>query len=54
MDVKYCPRGYGTKEDVTMIESVWRDDGCRQDGLDTMAVLEPKIQVRALGWEQEM
>ena len=44
---------YGTKEDVTVTGSLWRGGGCRQDGLGTTAVLEPKSQVRALGWEEE-
>ena len=37
----------------TMIESLWHGGGYRQDRLGTMAVLEPKSQVRALGWEEE-
>ena len=53
VDVKWSPRDYGTKEDVTVTESLWRGGGCRQDGLGTTAVLEPKSQVRALGWEEE-
>ena len=53
MDVKWSPRDYGTKEDVTVTGSLWRGGGCRQDGLGTTAVLEPKSQVRALGWEEE-
>ena len=36
-----------------MTESLWRGGGCRQDGLGTTAVLEPKSQVRALVWEEE-
>ena len=54
MDVKWSPRDYGTKEDVTMTGSLWCGGGCRQDGLDTTTVLEPKNQVRALGLEEEM
>ena len=36
-----------------MTGSLWRGGGCRQDGLGTTAVLEPKSQVGALGWEEE-
>ena len=50
---KWNPRGSGTKEDVTMTRSLWRGGGYRQDGLGTTTVLEPKCQVRALGWEEE-
>jgi len=53
MGAKYNPRAYGTKEEVTMIRSLWRGSGCRQDGLGTTAVLEPKSQVRSLEWEEE-
>ena len=42
------------KEDVTMTGSLWRDGGYTQDRLGTTAVLEPKSQVRAPGWEEEI
>ena len=51
---KQNPRDYGTKEDVTVTESLWRGGGYKQDGLGTSAVLEPKSQVRALGLEEEI
>ena len=41
------------KEDVTVTGSLWHSGGNRQDGLGTTEVLEPKNQVRALGWEEE-
>ena len=53
VDVKSSPRDYGTKEDVTVTESLWCGGSCRQDGLGTTAVLEPKSQVRALGLEED-
>ena len=45
---------YGAKEDVTVTRSLRRGGGCRQDGLGTSAVLEPKSQVKALGLEEEI
>ena len=41
------------KKDVTVTGSLWRGGGSRQDEIGTMAVLEPKSQVRALSWEDE-
>ena len=44
LGAKQNPRDYGTKEDVTVTGSLWRGGGCRQDGLGTTVVLEPKSQ----------
>ena len=42
MGAKYDPKDYGMREDVTVTGSLRRSGGCRQDGLGTTAVLEPK------------